>query len=337
MRAVHRLIERYGRTTAPVTIHGESGTGKELVARALHQASPRRDGPFVAFNCSAVTDTLLESELFGALKGSYTGADRDRQGLFELAHGGTLFMDEVGDMSLDMQAKLLRVLETGELRPVGGRALVKVDVRIISASHFDLRALSQQGKMREDLFYRLNVLRIELPPLRERREDLPRLAEHFLERVSRERGEPRRRLSPEALEVLLRHPFPGNVRELRNVLERACVLEPDEVIGASRLLVDAPPAAPTPAQARLPAYQRTYAFQGVALNRRQRQVLEHLSGAGGGAVAVTNREFCAMVGVSERTGLRDLAELVDQGILVRLGKRKGARYQLARRDGDLRP
>ncbi|MCO5171931.1 MAG: sigma 54-interacting transcriptional regulator [Planctomycetes bacterium] len=329
MRAVHRLIERYGRTTAPVTIHGESGTGKELVARALHQASPRRDGPFVAFNCSAVTDTLLESELFGALKGSYTGADRDRQGLFELAHGGTLFMDEVGDMSLDMQAKLLRVLETGELRPVGGRQVIKVDVRIISASHFDLRALSQQGKMREDLFYRLNVLRIELPPLRERREDLARLAEHFLERVAKERGEPRRRLSPEALEVLLRHPFPGNVRELRNVIERACVLEAGEVIGGSRLLVDAPAAAPAAAaQARLPAYQRTYAFQGVALNRRQRQVLEHLSGADR-ALAVTNREFCAMVGVSERTGLRDLAELVDQGILVRLGKRKGARYQLA--------
>jgi DNA-binding NtrC family response regulator/tetratricopeptide (TPR) repeat protein len=329
MRAVHRLIERYGRTTAPVTIHGESGTGKELVASALHRASPRRQGPFVAFNCSAVTDTLLESELFGVIKGAYTGADRDRKGLFELAHGGTLFMDEVGDMSLDMQAKLLRVLETGELRPVGGRQVVKVDVRIISASHHDLRALSQQGRMREDLFYRLNVLRIELPPLRERREDLPLLIDHFLAQVARDRGEPRRRLSPEALDVLMRHPFPGNVRELRNVLDRACVLETGDVVTATRLLVDAaPPIGPaaTAAQAKLPAYQRTYAYQGVALNRRQRQVLDYLAQ---GAAAVTNREFCAMADVSERTGLRDLSELVEQGILTRLGKRKGARYQLS--------
>jgi DNA-binding NtrC family response regulator len=185
--------------------------------------------------------------------------------------------------------------------------------------------------MREDLFYRLNVLRIELPPLRERREDLPRLIDHFLELVGRDRGEPRRRLGPDALDVLLRHPFPGNVRELRNVLERACVLETGEVIGASRLLVDdAPPPPPVAAAARLPAYQRTFAYQGVALNRRQRQVLEYL-GAAEGAAAVTNREFCAMVGVSERTGLRDLSELVDQGILTRLGKRKGARYKLAAR------
>jgi two-component system response regulator HydG len=328
MAAVHRLIERYGRTTAPVTIHGESGTGKELVARALHRSSPRSAGPFVAFNCSAVADTLLESELFGAVKGAFTGADRDRKGLFELAHGGTLFMDEVGDMSLDMQAKLLRVLETGELRPVGGRGVVKVDVRIISASHFDLRALSQEGRIREDLFYRLNVLRIELPPLRERREDIPLLVDHFLDLVARDREEPRRRLAPDALEALLRHPFPGNVRELRNVLERACVLEPGELLTAGRLLLDAPPPSPAAAAAAarpLPSYQRTYAYKGVPLNRRQQQVLEHLAGA----AAVTNREFCAMVGVSERTGLRDLTELVEQGILTRHGKRKGARYLLA--------
>jgi DNA-binding NtrC family response regulator len=182
--------------------------------------------------------------------------------------------------------------------------------------------------MREDLFYRLNVLRIELPPLRERREDLPALIEHFLGRVAQDRGEPRKRLSPEALDVVMRHTFPGNVRELRNVVERACVLEPADVIGPSRLLVDSlpPPSASSSAATKLPAYQRTYAYQGVALNRRQRQVLDYLAE---GAVAITNREFCAMVGVSERTGLRDLAELVEQGILSRLGKRKGARYQLA--------
>jgi len=327
IRVVHRLIERYGRTSAPVTVFGESGTGKELVARALHFASPRRDGPFVALNCSALNDSLLESELFGVIKGAYTGADRDRKGLFELAHEGTLFLDEVGDMSLDMQARLLRVLETGELRPVGGRRIVKVDVRIVSASHRDLRALIAEGRFREDLLYRLNVLRLELPPLRERLEDLPLLADHFLAEAAAGGSEPPKQLAKEALAALMRHRFPGNVRELKNALERACVLEPGPVIGPDKLLLDAPRGGPgsAPTRGAPPDYHKTFEYQGVALNRRQRQLLEHLAT---GVAAITNREYCGMTNVSERTGLRDLTHLVEQGLLVRLGKRKGARYQL---------
>jgi transcriptional regulator with GAF, ATPase, and Fis domain/serine/threonine protein kinase/tetratricopeptide (TPR) repeat protein len=327
LRVVLRLIERYGRTSAPVTIHGESGTGKELVARALHQSSPRRRGPFITLNCSAVSESLLESELFGVTKGAFTGADRDRQGLFELAHEGSLFLDEVADMSLEMQSKLLRVLETGELRPVGARQILKVDVRIISASHSDLRQCVAEGSFREDLFYRLNVLRLELPPLRSRREDIPLLCEHFLASA----GEGKlKQLTPAAMEALLRHPFPGNVRELRNVLERACVLEPGSAIGPDRLLLETPQAS-SESDTTSPAYHKTFQYQGVALNRRQRQVLDHLAT---GVAAITNREYCQLAGVSERTGLRDLTHLVTSGLLERLGKRKGARYRLRREEPD---
>ena len=324
IRAVLRLIERYGPTSAPVTIHGESGTGKELVAKALHRASDRRSGPFVALNCSALTDSLLESELFGVIKGAYTGADRDRPGLFELAHQGTLFMDEVADMSLDMQAKLLRVLETGELRPVGGRRLVKVDVRVISASHRDLRDGVANGSFREDLYYRLNVLRIELPPLRERRADIPALVAHFLEGLARERGEEPKRLTPTALEHLMRHPLPGNVRELRNALARACVLSVGDELTPEQLLLEVPTHAPETSARPTPAYRKEFDFQGARLNHRQRQALEVFASGR----TLTNRDYCGLVDVSERTGLRDLADLVKQGVLERLGKRKGARYRL---------
>jgi len=331
IRTVLRLIERYGPTSAPVTIHGESGTGKELVAKSLHRASDRRGGPFVALNCSALTDTLLESELFGVIKGAFTGADRDRPGLFELAHQGSLFMDEVADMSLDMQAKLLRVLETGELRPVGGRRLVKVDVRVISASHRDLREGVAKGSFREDLYYRLNVLRVELPPLRERRADIPALVAHFLEELARERGEAPKRLTPQAMEHLMRHPLPGNVRELRNALARACVLSVGDELTPEQLLLEVatqgPPAAASRQQA--PAYRKDFDFQGARLNHRQRQALEVFSTGR----TLTNRDYCGLVDVSERTGLRDLSDLVKQGVLERLGKRKGARYRLANTNG----
>lgn len=332
MRSVERLIQRYGATSAPVTIHGESGTGKELVARSLHRTSDRRDKPFIVLNCAAVAETLVESELFGVEKGSYTGADKSRQGLFELAHTGTLFLDEVGDMSLDMQAKLLRVLETGELRTVGGRQMITVDVRIVSATHHDLRQLVRTGRFREDLLYRLNVLRVELPPLRERREDVLLLAGHFLETRAETDGM-KKTLSPPALERLLEHPWPGNVRELRNVIERACVLEPGAEISAERLLLDA--RAPSPSVDRIgsgrttqtsgPAFHKTFQVQGVPLNRRQRQLLDHLQG--GGITSLTNRDYCTLVEVSERTGLRDLTHLVKHGLLVRVGRRKGARYE----------
>jgi len=281
-------------------------------------------------NCTAVAATLLESELFGVEKGAYTGADKSRKGLFELAHTGTLFLDEVGDMSLEMQAKLLRVLETGELRPVGSRKQVQVDVRIVSATHHDLRELVREGRFREDLLYRLNVLRVELPPLRERREDVLLLCNHFLELVAERDGDPPRALAPDAAEAVLRHPWPGNVRELRNAIERACALEPGTTISADRLLLETPLARPQEqnpaAPSAPPDYHKTYEFEGVALNRRQQRLLDHLRG---GIPSITNREYCALVQVSERTGLRDLTHLVKNELLVRIGRRKGARYELA--------
>ena len=333
MRTVERLIQRYGATSAPVTIQGESGTGKELVARALHEASSRREAPFIVLNCAAVPENLIESELFGVEKGSFTGADQTRPGLFELAHTGTLFLDEVGDMSLDMQAKLLRVLETGELRSVGGRALIKVDVRIVSATHHDLRELVRAQRFREDLLYRLNVLRVELPPLRDRREDILALTDHFLVEQSGRSAGGVKTLTPEASQALVGHDWPGNVRELRNVIERAWVLEPGTSIDASRLLLEGGPHSPRPGpsaseRAPTPDYHKTYEVAGVALNRRQRRVLDHLQS---GVASLTNREYCGLVEVSERTGLRDLTHLVEAGLLARIGRRKGARYELRAR------
>jgi len=225
MRALYDLVERAARSASPVLLRGESGSGKELVARALHLEGPRAMAPFVAVNCTALPATLLESELFGHLKGAFTGASAARRGLFAEAHGGTLFLDEIGDMPPELQAKLLRVLETGEVRAVGSDEVRTVDVRIVAATHQELEKKIRDGSFRADLFYRLNVVPIRLPPLRERREDIPRLAEHFLAR-SRERNphSPVQCLGAEAQRVLSGLPWPGNVRELENLMERAVVL-----------------------------------------------------------------------------------------------------------------
>jgi DNA-binding NtrC family response regulator len=227
MRDIFRLLDKVTDSDVPILIQGESGTGKELVARALHFNGARKNGPFVSENCAAIPETLLESELFGYTKGSFTGATADRKGLFEAANGGTLFLDEIGDMPLDMQKKLLRVLQEGEVRRVGGRHTVSIDVRIVAASNQDLRTLSEAGRFREDLFYRLNVITVTLPPLRERREDIPLLIEHFLEEAGR-KGAPRT-ISAEALQALCAYHWPGNVRELRNEVQRAAALS-DKVI-----------------------------------------------------------------------------------------------------------
>ena len=230
-------------------------------------------------------------------------------------------------MSLEMQAKLLRILETGELRHVGGRKTIRVDVRIVSATHRDLRKRVASGEFREDLFYRLNVLRLELPPLRQRAEDIPRLCAHFLQRTALRNGLPIKELTAGAMDRLARHPFPGNVRELSNIIERACALEPGPVIDGAKLHLDAVSTHPVNSAAQAsPDFHKTFEFNGVALNRRQSRLLEHLKTAT--AVAVTNREYCQLVTVSERTGLRDLTHLVKNGVLTRIGKRKGARYQL---------
>jgi transcriptional regulator with GAF, ATPase, and Fis domain len=229
MVEMFRLLDKVVETDVPVLIQGESGTGKELVARAIHYSGPLKDRPFVSENCAALPDTLLESELFGHVKGSFTGASRDKKGLFEVAHGGTLFLDEVGEMSPDMQKKLLRALQEGEIRPVGGKDTVKVDVRLLSASNRDLTEMVGAGEFREDLFYRLRVLTVELPPLRERIEDLPALARFFLEKYTDEMKTGRRIFDGDVLGALAAHRWPGNVRELENEIKRLVALS-DHVI-----------------------------------------------------------------------------------------------------------
>ena len=225
MRQVQDLIAKVAGTRATVLITGESGTGKELVARAVHFSSDRKDKPLISVNCSALTETLLESELFGHERGSFTGAVSQRKGRFELANEGTLFLDEVGEMSPSVQVTMLRVLQNKEFERVGGNKTIKVDVRVMAASNKDLREEIAKGNFREDLFYRLNVVHIEVPPLRERKEDLPLLIRYFLERFSREMNRKEvPRLSPEAMEGLLTYDWPGNIRELENMLERAVIL-----------------------------------------------------------------------------------------------------------------
>jgi len=226
MRGIFGLIERIATTDATVLIEGETGTGKDMIARTIHALSRRKDAPFIVVDCGAVAGTLIESELFGHEKGSFTGAVAARQGAFELASGGTVFLDELGELSLDLQPKLLRVLEQRELRRVGGSKTIKVDLRVVAATRKDLRSEVEKGKFREDLYFRLNVVPITAPPLRDRREDVPLLVEHFLEKLTPE-GAERPQLSEAARQALYGHDWPGNVRELRNVIERALALGSD--------------------------------------------------------------------------------------------------------------
>jgi len=224
MQAVFRLIEGVAYSSATVLVMGESGTGKELAARALHYKSPRRDKPFIAVNCSALTETLLESELFGHVRGAFTGAVVNKKGLFEAADGGTLFLDEIGDIPPSTQVRLLRALQEGEIKRVGSNDTIKVDVRVIAATNRDLSRLMAEAKFREDLYYRLNVISIHLPPLRERPEDIPLLVHHFLTKYGTKTGKQLTRVEPTAMEALTTHRWNGNVRELENVIERAVVL-----------------------------------------------------------------------------------------------------------------
>jgi DNA-binding NtrC family response regulator len=235
IREVRERIARVAPTSATVLITGETGTGKELVARAIHRNSPRASKPFVAVNCAAFTETLLESELFGHEKGAFTGADRQRQGLFEAAHDGTLFLDEAGEMSLPAQAKLLRVLTNGELLRVGSTRPRQVDVRVLVATHRNLQQRVKEGLFREDLYYRLAVVPIHLPPLRDRVEDIPGMSDIFCQQIATELKMPRRSLSEAALHQLRQYRFPGNLRELRNLIERAYILTSNLEIGPADL------------------------------------------------------------------------------------------------------
>jgi two-component system, NtrC family, nitrogen regulation response regulator NtrX len=266
LRSLRALVERAAPSDVPILILGENGTGKELVARAVHDLSPRSGQPFVKMNCAAVPADLVESELFGHEKGAFSGAVSQRRGRFEQADGGTLFLDEIGDMPAAMQAKLLRVLQDGEITRVGGTGEIKVDVRLISATNQDLDELLREGRFRQDLYYRISTVAAKVPPLRERASDVPALAEHFVEAASRRNHWKPRRLSAEALELLSQQPWKGNVRELRNVVERALILSGSDPLEAVDLRAALPAAAsalraePVPAEGTLrdlaEAYER---------------------------------------------------------------------------------
>jgi two-component system response regulator PilR (NtrC family) len=252
MQAVFRLIETVAQTSSTVLVTGESGTGKELVARAIHFNSPRRDRPFVALNCGAVPEPLLESELFGHMRGAFTGADTNKKGLLEVAERGTIFLDEIGETSVSMQVKLLRVLQERRFRRLGGTEESPADIRVVAATNQDLPALVADGKFREDLYYRINVIPVHLPPLRERRDDVPLLAEHFLDKHAARAGKAVRSIAPEAMEFLTAYAWPGNVRELENVIERSVALERESVVLAETLPLNVrngTPPSPVPALA----------------------------------------------------------------------------------------
>lgn len=230
IREVYRIINKIARTSSTVLIYGESGTGKELAARAIHDESPRKDKPFLAINCAAIPDSLIESELFGHEKGSFTGADSRELGIFEAADTGTVFLDEIGEMNVSMQAKLLRAIQEKEIRRVGGKVNLPMDVRIIAATNKDLEKEIKRGTFREDLFYRLNVIRINLPPLRERGSDIAALADHFVQKYSQASGIPVKGVSKSALKLLMNYPWPGNVRQLESIIERGVLLaEGDDI------------------------------------------------------------------------------------------------------------
>ena len=238
MLEVYKLVARVAPTSATVLVVGESGTGKELVARAIHSRSTRNQKAFVPVNCTALSESLLESELFGHTRGAFTGAVAAKRGLFELADGGTLFLDEIGDMGPKMQAQLLRTLQDGEVRPVGGSESVRVDVRFVCATNRDLEGEVKAGRFREDLYFRINVVTVKLPPLRDRPADIPILVAHFLAKIGRREGRPPASMSREALEVLTQHTWPGNVRELENAVERAVAVTKGEVVLPSDLPVE---------------------------------------------------------------------------------------------------
>jgi two-component system response regulator PilR (NtrC family) len=309
MQRVYELMAQIAATRTSVLVCGESGTGKELVARGIHDLSERREKAFVAVNCGAIPENLLESELFGHVKGAFTGAVQNKPGLFEVAHGGTLFLDEVGELPATLQVKLLRALQEKTIRRVGGNADLAVDVRIVTATNRDLHADAQTGRFREDLYYRLNVIQITLPPLRQRMEDVPLLAQHFLEKFAREQGKAASRFSEAALGRIHAYDFPGNVRELENTVERAVALSRSELIEPevlpAALLSPRAPAAPQP----LPA---SGASLDDLMNSFERQLLVAALARSGGvkkraaqALGITFRSFRYRL---EKLGLDDPSE-----------------------------
>ena len=308
MRRVYELISQVAGSDMTVLIRGESGTGKELVARAIHETSTRRDQPFVAVNCAAFTESLLESELFGHEQGAFTGADRTKPGRFELADGGTLFLDEVGDIPVPTQVKLLRVLETQEFERVGGTESLRVDVRIVGATNRDLERLIEEEEFREDFYFRLHVLPVDLPPLRDHAEDIPQLAQYFLEETARRSSREVHGFARGALERLGEHLWPGNIRELRNVIERAVVVYTrGDVVREADV------------QQALGPRARTQASRPGRLNLRQRRILQHMAALGEGCrvedLFEVARQGARGSGSSRRTLQNDLRRLSNLGLL----------------------
>ncbi len=265
MQDMYSLLDKIKNSESTVLVQGENGTGKELIARAIHYNSPRKDSQFVTVNCSAFNENLLDSELFGHVKGAFTGAIKDKKGLFEAADKGTLFLDEIGDMSPTMQVKLLRVLQEGTLLPVGGTQQIKVDVRVVAATNRDLKDMIEQGTFREDLYYRINVINLVVPSLRDRKEDIPVLIDHFLSTGCKEKGVALKQLAKRAMEKVFDYPWPGNVRELQNEVERLIVLSGDEVRVAAELL-----------SARIREHGENSKVQGVRVAGKLKDALEEL-------------------------------------------------------------
>ena len=306
MQRVFAAIQKVAETDLTVLVRGESGTGKELVAQALHQRSPRRDRPFVAVNCAAISAQLVESELFGHEKGAFTGADARRLGRFETAHGGTIFLDEIGDMAPETQAKVLRVLQERTLVRVGGTQPIEVDVRVVAATHRPLEQEVARGGFREDLYYRLRVVELLLPPLRERPEDVPALALRFLAQVSERLGRAAPRLGENALAALVRHTWPGNVRELRNAIEQAAVLASGPVIGEDDLRLDGAPANAAPAHPAAGSAALPFAeAKRRAVERFERAFLLDALRASGGNISRA-AEHVGMVRQSLQQKIREL-------------------------------
>lgn len=332
MRQVYEIIEKVAQTRASVLITGESGTGKELIARAIHFNSPRRDKPFISVNCSALPETLLESELFGHERGAFTGALTRRKGRFELSHNGTLFLDEVGDMSPALQVKLLRVLQEMKFERVGGTATLQVDARLVAASNRDLRREVDIGRFREDLYYRLKVVNIRVPPLRERRDDIPLLVHHFLKKVAKANGLPVKSVNHEALKYLYQYDWIGNVRELENVIERAVILCDKDEIQPQDLPEEL-------FQKRLPGITEEVTGEGalgpelrgsrdlpsyVSLNQRQAKAINFIKKNG----YITNDYYIQINQISDRHARRDLSQMVEMDIVARVGRGRSTRYVL---------
>ena len=337
MERIFELIEKVAPTKATVLITGDSGTGKELIARAIHYNSPRKDQPFISVNCGALPETLLESELFGHEKGAFSGAVSQRKGRFELAHEGTLFLDEISEMSPPLQVKLLRVLQEMEFERVGGSQTIKVDVRMVAASNRNLKEEAEAGRFRSDLYYRLNVVHVYLPPLRERPDDLTLLVNHFLTKYANDNHEDLIAISSGTMERILSYHWPGNVRELENVIERAIILSDRREIQ----IKDLPPEIRDfSGKPEIPVDNRSLLNQTVShmvglsaadrladsgLKVRQMRAMEFIKTNG----FITNKYYSQLAEISERQALRELNELVDAGKLLRIGKGRACRYVLS--------